>query len=240
MGSLKETGNKIFFDDEVLLNFTNPIVNYSRLPLFQSDAHERSLFWTLANLIKAFDDKERFGDQIVYRSYYELIYYLISRYMIGISGTRTTKTVELGGDNWVLGYHLCTLLDAFHEENVYHLATDIKDPAYIDILKEQVNEEKNMKNMNLFCVNYGELSFSENSYDLVILNGSTLSLEPDKMVSDAMKLVKEKGMILVFNQWDNTVFDDIYEYKNSGKLRWINSYMFEDELAEVIMLEPGM
>lgn len=235
MGSLKGVGNKIFFDDEVLLNFCNPIVNYSRLPLFQSDVYEKTLVWTLNYLVKCFDDKERFGDQIVYSSYYELIYYLISRFMIGISGTRTTKTVELGGDNWVLGYHLCTLLDAFHEENVYHLVTDIKDSAYS--LKEQVSEEKNMKNMSLFCENYGELSLSENSYDLVILNGSTQSLEQDKMVSDAVKLVKEKGLILVFNQRDNTVFDDIYEYKNSGKLKWINSYMFEDKLAEVIMLE---
>ena len=73
MGLLKESGNKIFFDEEVLLNFVNPIVNYSRLPLFQSDAREKSLYWTLAYLIKCFDDKERFGKQIVYSSYYELI-----------------------------------------------------------------------------------------------------------------------------------------------------------------------
>ena len=237
MGLLKESGNKIFFDEEVLLDFVNPIVNYSRLPLFQSDAREKSLYWTLAYLIKCFDDKERFGKQIVYSSYYELIYYLISRYMLGISGTRTTKTVELGGDNWVLGYHLCTLLEAFHEENEYHLVTDIKDSCYNDILKEQISEEKTMENVKLFFENYGELSLSEKSYDLVILNGSTVSLEPEKMVSDAVKLVKENGLILVFNQLDNVVFDDIYEIKNSGKLHLINSYVFKDDMAEVMILE---
>ncbi len=237
MGLLREQNNKIYFDDELLMDFRKPILNYSRLPLYQDDPGLKSLFWTLATLIHAREDSDRFGDQFSYFDYYELIYYLVSRYMIGIPGTRSTKTIELGADNWILGYHLSVLLGAFHIENEYYFVTDTKDKQYTAFLENRINKEKQMEKVTLINQEYDVLSIENHSFDLVILNGSTLLDAPDEMVKSAISLIKPDGMLLVFNQFYNTVFDSVYDLKKTDKVKSFKSYVLDDEIAEVIVIK---
>lgn len=237
MSSLREINNRIYIDDELLIDFHKPIYNVSRLPLYQKEMELKSLFWTLCSLLHSGKNKDRFGEQIVYNEYYELIYYLISKYMIRISGTKTTRTVELGADNWVLSYHLCTLLGAFHEDNEYYLVTDAKDPDSVLWLKNRINTEKSMKNVTLVNSDYKELSIDKKHFDFVILNGSPILNDPEGMVTAALDLVKDHGIIIAFNQFYNTVFDDLYSLKSNNTIYSFKSYMLDDENAEVIVIE---
>ena len=237
MSSLKEINRKIYIDDELLIDFHKPMMNFSRLPLYQSDRELISLFGVLSTLIYASKVKERFGEQLAYNQYYELIYFLISKFMIGIPGTRTTRTLELGADNWILGYHLCVLLGTFHPDNEYFLVTDEKDQEDIRLLKNHVEKEKLLKNVTLINSDYKEMSFEGNSFDIVILNGSSHSNNPTGMVTSALNSVKKHGIILAFNQFANTVFEDLYKLKGDNNIHSFKSYMLDDKSAEIIIVE---
>lgn len=237
MSLLREINRKIYIDDELLIDFHKPMMNFSRLPLYQSDRELISLFGVLSTLICASKVKERFGEQLVYNQYYELIYFLISKYMIGIPGTKTTRTLELGADNWILSYHLCVLLAAFHADNEYFLVTDEKDQANIQWLKNNVEKEKLLKNATLIINDYEKLSFSYNSLDIVILNGSSHSNNPTDMVTAALNFVKNHGVIIAFNQFANTVFEDLYKLKTDNNIHNIKSYMLDDKNAEIVVVE---
>ncbi|OON86176.1 hypothetical protein BXO88_09015 [Oribacterium sp. C9] len=237
MSSLKEINHKVCIDDEILIDFQKPILNHSRLPLYQSGFDLKSLFGTLTALIHDSEYMDKFGDQHIYKQYYILIYFLFSKYMIRIPGTRATRTVELGADNCILSYDLCSLLEAFHTENEYYLVTDAKVSNHITLLKNLINAEKALKNLNLVNSDYDELNLPSKSFDFVILNGSTMSDSPDSMVPAAINLVKDHGIILVFNQFYNTVFDDVYAFKCDKTIHRFRSYMLDDEVAEVIVIE---
>ena len=237
MSSLKEINNKVYIDDEVLIDFQKPLLNYSRLPLFQHDKNLPSLFSVLTTLICSCDIKERFGGQLIYNQYYKLIFFLFSKYMIRIPGTRTTRTVELGADNWILSYHLSALLCSFHPDNEYFLVTDEKNPGRIEWLKNHINAEKLLKSVTLVNSDYDELNIEKNSFDFVILNGSTTSADPGSMVASALNLVKENGVIIVFNQFKNIVFDDIHALKVNDSIRHFKSYILDDGNAEIIVIE---
>ncbi len=58
MSSLKEINNKVYIDDDLLLDFRNPLANFSRLPLYQSEPELKSLFWTLVSLISDGQNEE--------------------------------------------------------------------------------------------------------------------------------------------------------------------------------------
>ncbi len=94
--------------------------------------------------------------------------------MIRIPGTETSRTIDLGADNWILSYHLSALLGAFHVDNEYDLVTDEKDPDTILFLENRISTEKSMKNVTLINCDYDDLPLEKHSYDLVILNGSTM------------------------------------------------------------------
>ena len=237
MGSLREEDNKVFFDNEILIDFKKPILNYSRLPLHQSNPELISLFRVLSLLIRDGDNKDRFGEKTIYKDYYELIYLLISRYMIGIPGTRTTKTVELGADDWALGFHLSILLGAFHSDNEYYLVTDNKDSKYTDFFGKLIESEKSMDKVVLIKHDYDTLPLEEHSFDLVILNGSTVSAAVDDMVRLAVNLVKDGGAIIAFNQFQNTVFEDMYKLKSYDQVKVFSTYKLEDNMAEIVFTE---
>lgn len=237
MSSLKEINRKIYIDDELLIDFHKPMLNFSRLPLYQSDSELISLFGVLSTLIYASKVKERFKDQLIYNHYYELIYFLTSKYMISIPGTRTSRTLELGADNWILSYHLCVLLGAFHADNEYFLVTDEKNPDNVLWLKNHIEQEKLLKNVTLINGEYEELSFCDNSFDIVILNGSSNSINPGGMVAAALKSVKKHGLIITFNQFTNTVFEDIYKLRTEHNIHSFKSYTLDDKNAEIIVVE---
>ncbi len=237
MSSLKEINRKIYIDDELLIDFHRPMLNFSRLPLYQSDREQISLFGVLSTLMYASKVKERFGEQFVYNQYYELIYFLASKFMISIPGTRTSRTLELGADNWILSYHLCVLLGAFHADNEYFLVTDAKNQDNILWLKNHVEKEKLLKNVTLINDDYEKLHFDHNSFDMVILNGSSTSNNPSDMVTAALNFVKKHGVIIAFNQFANTVFEDLYKLKTDNNIHNIKSYMLDDKNAEIVVVE---
>ncbi len=237
MSSLKEINRKIYIDDELLIDFHKPMMNFSRLPLYQSNSELISLFGVLSTLIYASKVKERFGEQLIYNQYYELLYFLISKFMISIPGTRTTRTLELGADNWILSYHLCVLLSAFHADNEYYLVTDEKNPDNLNWLKNHVEKEKLLKNVTLVNDEYEDLSFGDNGFDIVILNGSSNPKNPGGMVTAALKSVKKHGLIIAFNQFSNTVFEDIYKLKTDKNIHSFKSYVLNDKNAEIVVVK---
>lgn len=237
MNSLIEIGTKIYIDSEVLIDFARPLSNYSRLPLIQETPEQSSLYWTLIKLIKEHVALVENTDQAGYEDYYYLMDLLFSRFMTGIPGTRTTRTILLGSDDGILSYHLCCLLKAFHSDNEYFPVTDCKETDYLEGWKDMIASENPPDKTYFISGDYGNLQVEEKSFDFVILNGNQYHADSELMVRDAFRIVKDSGIIIAFNEFENTVFDDIYKMKRDERIKEFKEFMLEDERATIIYMK---
>lgn len=177
----------------VLLDCTDFLSNKSRLPL-----HSYSDDLTLPELIlKLTERNERLcagtGEERLALSNL-LLDVLVSSCLIKTAFP--VNALEIGSVSGVISYHLATLLGKFHPDSLLCCVSDSIGNESENQWLDRIILVEEPPRLSFLAADYHDTHLQENSFDLIVINGSITYEDPNAVLCEAERLIKNNGTII--------------------------------------------
>ena len=138
-----------------------------------------------------------------------------------IQTSQPVRVLEYGCTGGKLSFHLAAVLGQFCEESSLVCASDTMDMEWM----EMISGVEKLPRISFLAGDYGHLQLQKQYFDVILINGMVNFADPCQVVSDALKLAAEEGMIICYCD-DAPLLEDIF------------SLFFEDGEREDYPLDP--
>lgn len=193
MGSLFYNDAKFIYKEQdlekVLLDCSNYLSNKSRISMHRLPDTESFTIPEL--LIKLLKKEQECGEGLEAQT--ALIDILLSSCLI--KSAHPVKVLEYGSMQGDISLHLAEVLGAFHEESVLVCAYDTIEPAWM----EKIAQAEYLPKLSFLAGDFGNLQLQQRGYDIIVINGMVNYLNPEEIISDALHLVKEDGILICYS-----------------------------------------
>lgn len=120
--------------------------------------------------------------------------------------SQPVKALEYGCLGGKLSFHLAEVLGAFCEESSLVCACGTMDMEWMNT----ISGVETLPKISFLAGDYGHLQLQKNYFDIVLINGTINFADPCQVISDALKLVTEDGMILCCCD-DMPLLEDVFK-----------------------------
>ena len=114
-----------------------------------------------------------------------------------IHSSQPFRVLEYGCQDGLLSSHLAELLGFFHQESTFVCACNTLDFTSLAWM-ERIADIEQLPKLSYFAGDYGQLQLEKHSFDIVVINGSENYTEPFQILSDAISLAAEDGILLCY------------------------------------------
>ncbi|MFT9412285.1 class I SAM-dependent methyltransferase, partial [Liquorilactobacillus hordei] len=194
-------GTKIIFNDvkegqKVILDYS-PLRNHSALSTFQmgkSGFLENVFLNRLSPLFKKIFDLYDLSKLKGNGGAYILSLLLVVQEMI--SNDRKYRILEIGCDTGILSVILAEILKQFNKDNRLICVSEEQVDTNTDLWLNLMSTSPAADIVSRYIGNFGELPFEDDYFDLVIINGNTSFKHSKKVLQEAIKIIRNKGILL--------------------------------------------
>lgn len=114
-----------------------------------------------------------------------------------IKSPRPVKLLEYGSMKGKISFHLAEVLGAFNEESVLVCAYDTIEPEWM----EHIAQSEHLPKLSFFAGDFGQLKLSERYFDIIVINGQVNYMYPEDVITDALRLVSEDGILICYSEY---------------------------------------
>lgn len=120
--------------------------------------------------------------------------------------SQPVKVLEYGCLGGKLSFHLAEMLGAFCEESSLVCACDTMDTEWMNV----ISGAETLPKISFLAGDYGHLQLQQKYFDMVLINGTINFADPCQVISDALKLITEDGVILCCCD-DMPLLEDVFK-----------------------------
>lgn len=199
MGNIKFDNSKFFFvtDNETKLLFdaNNVMQNKSRVPMFFRDA-TKTMQYLLIDLRKKY--LNLFEEGVAPSDADDLL--LIDILLVAKLSTTSSpiKVAELGCANGRLSYHLANIISSFNETSTLCCISDFIGNASGNHWLDMISLVKCLPKLSFIASDYNDTNLQNNSFDIVIINGSVQMNESNSIIKEAQRILKPNGTLICY------------------------------------------
>ena len=206
--------------EELLLDSYDRLNNYSRIPLHELlDTGEANyvIYNDILNYINEYDNIIKKNSNVPDKLSVILTIILITKKLL--TKQRNYRVLEVGSNSGVLTYYLANILHKFNDNNKLFCVTfPTQENNSAKLLDE--NMLKNIDSFITFIHSTTDDFYLQSGYfDIVIINGSTLFLDPPEIINQAIRCSKDLGLLIclterqyLLNSYFQVATDDSFEY----------------------------
>ena len=197
--------NQFLFNEEVLLDCSDRLHNYSRIPMHRIFEDGNIILPEL--IIKNYNEQMQV-DVDTSMSEYAGVFAIMDCIMSKIFAERgePINVCEIGGDNGRLSMNISSLLAEFAPDNDYVGVCNSlggSDNAWI----KHISQVKNPAGLQLVVSDYSHTNLRDNYFYLTVINGTVPMFEPVNVIKEAVRITDEEGFILCFSD-EQYLLDD--------------------------------
>lgn len=193
--------------EKVLLDCGDYLSNNSRIPMH---CLENQKYDTLLDLLADLFEKGPYsGTERGLGA--ALIDVLLTARLIRTS--QPVRALEYGCLGGKLSFHMAKVLGAFCEESSLVCACDTMDMEWMDV----ISGVEKLPQISFLAGDYGHLQLQREYFDIILINGTVNFADPCQVISDALKLAAEDGIILCYCD-DMPLLEDVFRlFFDDGK-----------------------
>ncbi len=194
MGSIFYNDSRFIYEgqdgeQEVLLDCSCYLANKSRIPMHRLPGMD---YLTIPDLLLSLLEREKEnGKELEFPA--TLFNILLASRLI--KSPDPVKVLEYGSMKGELSLHLAEVLGAFHQESVLVCAYDTIEPEWM----ERMAQAAHLPKLSFYAGDFGQLRLAEKYFDIVIINGMVNYLQPEEVITDALRLVAEDGILICYS-----------------------------------------
>lgn len=198
-----ENGRILFETPEsarVLLDCKDLLSNKSRLPLHRlPDQTHLTVPDLLQRLIER---QQRESDTLAFP--FGVTDTLLAARLIRFA--RPVSVLEYGSCQGELSVHLAELLGAFHEASDLVCGNDAVEPAWLN----RIAGVEHPPRFSFLSADFGAFPLESGRFDAVLINGLANFMEPRAVISDALRLVRNDG-VLICCAWNAPLLESAFQ-----------------------------
>ncbi|MBQ8526968.1 MAG: class I SAM-dependent methyltransferase [Lachnospiraceae bacterium] len=225
MGGLRIEENRFVYVDAaertVLLDCNDLIENYSRLPLQYLPEGECLPRLILDGIkehgIIATGTKEEQADKE-----YATIEMLVAKEHM--KTPHEIKVLEIGCTSGILSYHLAKLMGKYHAESQLCCVTDTIGNESGNGWIDKIALLGEAPRLSFLATDYDCMPLPDGYFDVVVINGSVSFLQKEEMLSEAVRVLKEDGVLIAYVVEDVDLIQRI-----ASKSLGLDSYMYLED-----------
>lgn len=192
MSSLEVTNGQFVFsgqlEKKILLDCSKFLDNKSRVSMHRLPGQDHIIIpELLADLLAR--EREN-GEDLAFSSF--LIDAVLAARLIRTASP--VRALEYGSKDGRLSWHLAELLGTFHEESSLVCAYDAIEPQWL----ERILWARCLPRLSYLSGDFGKLSLTEKFFDIVLVNGLVNFFNPYEVMSDVLRLVHPRGIIMCY------------------------------------------
>ncbi len=195
MGSFSFVEDKFIYTDQeiprVLLDLNACLSNKSRISFQHSPDRE---YTTVDDILRRLLDKVNADTGEMALPVIMLDTLLTAQL---VRSSRPFRILEYGCQDGLTSSHIAELLGLFHEGSELVCAYNSLDLTSMAWM-ERIADVEHLPKISYFAGDYGCLGLQKHSFDLVFLNGAENFENPGQILSDALELVTEDGVLLCY------------------------------------------
>ncbi len=123
-----------------------------------------------------------------------------------IRTSQPVRALEYGCLGGKLSFHMAEVLGTFCEESSLVCACDTMDMEWMDV----ISGVEKLPQISFLAGDYGHLQLQPGYFDVILINGTVNFADPCQVVSDALKLAAEDGVILCYCD-DTPLLENVFK-----------------------------
>lgn len=244
MGNIIYDEKKFIYESEAgrqtLLDLRRTLDNKSNIPIIEVEGREVTVL-TLIDRLQQFHpqiDAEAEKNQLGY----VLMDFLLCRLLM--RSTRPLRVAEFGCTQGIMSFHLAYLMGQYNRKSLLCGICDSIGNESGNQWLDRVSLVQEPPELALSVMDYDEKLIQEKSFDLVIINGREQFREPQAVVENAFRVLKDAGAVLCYEKeqpiltealFDGTEEPEIFPVDNEVRVSCLEHGFFQEQFHE----EPG-
>lgn len=231
-GILKISQFEIRMDDELLLDFSRPIDNKSRIPVISTNNDEQLTIYKLLHSVM--EKSEEYNKGTEYESYtgiYSVMSILITDYLMRHADL--PKICEIGCNNGVLSMNVAMLLQAFNPDSKFVCVTNsIGNESSTDWL-DRISCINPPLGLSMLASDFHDTMLKDEGFDCTLINGTVKFDDPLGVLKEAKRITSKKGRIICFSK-NQPLLDDGFKLIFDNIKEWrfdIDNVLYQAEIV---------
>lgn len=190
--------------DQTLIDARKLIENNSRIPMVFGNDHRLSLI-KITNILRGQHDA-LFAENLPAKQECMLIDFLIARRLL--KSAMPLNIVEIGATKGILSFHLATMIGQYNVESSLFCVCNAVGSTDNSQWTEKISKVDTLPKLSMITADYGQTGLQSHGFDVVVLNGSEFFIDAGKVVKEAERLVRSKGIIICLEKERSQLSDE--------------------------------
>lgn len=204
-GVLSLSPKEIKIDDEVILDFSRPIDNKSRIPIISDNDKQLTVYKLLSSVLKRTEEYNKGTEYEKYMGIYIVMSILITDHLMRHADR--PGICEIGCNNGVLSMSIAMLLQAFDPDSKYVCVTNcIGNESGTDWL-DRISCITPPSGLSLLASDFHDTMLKDEGFDCTLINGTVRFDDPLGVLKEAGRITSKKGKIVCYSR-EQPLLDD--------------------------------
>ncbi len=115
-----------------------------------------------------------------------------------IKSPNPVRVLEIGCSSGIMSYHLATILGQFNKNSSLCCVCDTIGNNSGNQWLDKISLVEFMPRLSMLAADYDETNLESKHFDMVLINGNACFIEPLPMLKEAMRVVKDEGMVICY------------------------------------------
>lgn len=188
----------------MILNFTNYLENKSRVSLHRLEGQSHCILPEIMN--KYLQECKKIDSPCYEDCQLDifLIFTLVTNQLLHTS--KPIRLLEYGCNDGTLSYFLTSIMGIFNEKSRIYCLSDIIDPYWLD----RIGQVEQLPDVSHIASNYGDTGLQTASFDIVVVNGTTIFENPSKVIDESINLLKDNGVLICYSK-ESPLLESIFQ-----------------------------